>query len=322
MFRLFQNSSRNRRRDAGYRLFAETGEGALVPRTRRPWWFKPLLSMALLATLWFGGNLVWQTARDRWLNQIDALALRQLIVTRDGVLTEEEIRRLAGVQPGRNVLTIDLYVLRQRLLRHPRIEEATVRLEFPDTLRIGVRERVPVARVLLPSAGDVQGYFLLDDTGHVLIPFERGHAPVEIVEAEAALPLLNGMTAVTFSAGQTVMDQRVLAALKLIAGFDASAMAGVTELLSVDIASPGVLVVLSNQGARVTLAGEDFDRQLREWRAVHEQAIARGHAIGTLDLSVRGNAPLKWIEASAAPASAPDPIPKTVRPNRKPTRHV
>ena len=321
MFNLFKPASRNRRRDAGFRLFAETGEGA-APRTRRPWWFKPLLFTVLLTALWFGCSLGWEVARDRWLNRVEALALRQLIVTRDGVLTEDEIRRLAGVQTGRNVLTIDLYSLRERLLRHPRIAEATVRLEFPDTLRIGIRERVPVARVLLPVAGDVQAYFLLDDTGHVLIPFERNRAPTEIVEAEAALPLLNGMSSVTFSAGQTVMEPRVLAALKLIAGFDASAMAGITELLSVDIAMPGVLVVLSNQGARVTLAGEDFERQLREWRAVHERALALGRTIGTLDLSVRGNAPLKWIEASASPAGTPDSAPKTVRPKRKITRHV
>lgn len=321
MFGLFGSTSRNRRRDAGFRLFAATGDDTgAASRTRRPWWFKPLLGLLLLAGLGYGANLGWELARDQWLNRIEALALRQVIITRDSVLTEEEIRRLAGVQPGRNVLTIDLYTLRERLLRHPRIAEATVRLEFPDTLRIGVRERVPVARVLLPVAGDIQAYFLLDDTGHVVIPFERSHAPSEIIEAEAALPLLSGMKSATFSEGQTVQEPRVLAALKLISGFDASAMAGVTELLSVDITTPGVLVVLSNQGARVTLGGEDFERQLREWRAVHERALALGRNIGTLDLSVRGNAPLKWIEASAAPA--PDSAPKTVRPKRKSIRHV
>lgn len=320
MYNPFQSPSRNRRRAGGFRLFAATG-GADSPRPRRAWWLRPGLFLLLLAAAGWGGNFAFRFALDHWLYQIDSLALSQVIVTRDGVLTEDEIRRLAGVQSHRNVLTLDTYALRQRLRRHPRVEDATVRLELlPNTLRLAVRERVPVARVLLPPAADAQGCFLLDESGHVLLPFERGHAPNEIIEAEAALPLLNGLPAITFAAGQAVTDAHVLAALKLVAGFDSSPMAGVTEPISVDVSAPGVLVVLSTQGARVTLAGEDFDRQLREWRAVHDRSVALGRAIGTLDLSVRGNSPLKWLEAGTVPAG--EAIPKPVRSKRKSTRHV
>ena len=320
MFNPFRHSPRNRRRDAGFTLFAETGEGA-APRRRRAWWVSPSIFVLLLATLVVGGGLVAQLAKERWLHRVEALALKRVLVARDGVLTEAEIRRLAGVQPGRNVLTIDLYALRQRLLRHPRIEDATVQLDFPDALRLDVRERVPVARVLLPTVGGVQAFYLLDDTGHVLLPFERGRAPEDIIAAEAALPLLTGLKTAAFSAGQALADEQALAALRLVAGFDSSAVAGVTELVSVDTAVPGVLTVLSTQGAQVTLTPDDLDQQLRGWRAVHDRAAALGRAIGTLDLSVRGNPPLKWLEAAAA--SVADPSPKPVRPKRKPARrHV
>lgn len=315
MVNVFKDQPRNRRRGGGFRLAADTGVGAAA-RRRYPWWFRALFTLGLLAALWFGGGQAIRLTREHWLYHIEALALRQIVVTRDGVLTAEEIRRLAGIRTGRNVLTLDLFALQQRLLRHPRIETASVYLEYPDTLRIGIRERVPVARVLLPSVGDAQGFYLLDETAHVLMPFEKGFAPADIIAAELALPLLNGTTAT----GQSLTNPQVLAALQLLAGFDASAMAGITEPLSVDVSAPAVLTVLSAQGARVTLACEDFDRQLREWRAVHDRSLGLGRVIGTLDLSVRGNSPLKWLEASAT--SSPSPAPQPVRPKRKSTRHV
>ena len=316
---LFQRSRRNRRRDAGFTLFAETGADA-TSRARRGG-MGSLLRTTLLAGVLLGvTGLVFGLARDHWLYRIDSLALKRIPVSRDGVLTDEEIRRLAGVQPGRNVLTIDLFSLRQRLLRHPRIDEATVRIEFPDTLRISVRERTPVARILLPPVGGLQAFYLLDETGHVLMPFEEGHAPREVIETEASLPMLIHVAIAGFSAGQAVADPQVLAALRFLGGFDASAMAGVSDVVSVDVGVPGVLGVLSNFGARITLAPDDFDRQLAEWRAIHDRAAGMGRLIGTLDLSVRSNPPLKWLEAVAP---VPEPIPKTLRLKRKPLRrHV
>ena len=314
---LFQRSRRNRRRDAGFTLFAETGgDGASRPRRGGVAGLlrTAVLAGVLLAVTW----VVFGLARDHWLYRIDSLALKRIPVSRDGVLTDEEIRRLAGVQPGRNVLTIDLFSLRQRLLRHPRIDEATVRIEFPDTLRISVRERTPVARILLPPVGGLQAFYLLDETGHVLMPFEEGHAPREVIET--ALPMLVHVAIAGFSAGQAVADPQILAALRFLGGFEASAMAGVSDIVSVDVGVPGVLGVLSNLGARITLAPDDFDRQLAEWRAIHDRATGLGRLIGTLDLSVRSNPPLKWLEALAP---VPESIPKTLRPKRKPLRrHV
>ncbi len=315
----FQRSRRNRRRDEGFTLFTETGsEGG--SRSRRGGirgFLRTAVLLAVLAALAVG---VADLAREHWLNHIESLGLKRIPVQRDGVLTEGEIRRLAGVSLGRNILTIDLFALRQRLRRHPRIEDATTRIEVPDTLSIVVHERTPVARVLLPPVGGVQAFYLLDETGHVLMPFDEGHAPKEVIEAEAGLPMVTHGSLAGFTSGQAVSDPLLLAALRFLATFDSTSMAGVSEVVSVDVGTPGVLGVLSNYGARVTLAPDDFERQMGEWRAVQDRAAGMNRLIGTLDLSVRSNPPLKWLEASAP---ALDTLPKTVRPKRKPLRrHV
>lgn len=315
----FQRSRRNRRRDESFTLFTETGSGG-DSRPRRGGirgFLRTVVLLAVLAALVVG---VTDLAREHWLNHIESLGLKRISVQRDGVLTEEEIRRLAGVSLGRNILTIDLFALRQRLRRHPRIEDATTRIEAPDMLSIVVHERTPVAKVLLPPVGGVQAFYLLDESGHVLMPFEEGHAPKEVIEAEAGLPMIIHGSLTGFASGQAVSDALLLAALRFLATFDSTSMAGVSEVVSVDVGTPGVLGVLSNYGARVTLAPDDFERQMAEWRAVQDRAAGMNRLIGTLDLSVRSNPPLKWLEA-AAPAL--DTLPKTVRPKRKPLRrHV
>lgn len=316
---LFQQSRRNRRRDESFSFFAETDESS-GSRPRRRGMGGVVRSLVLFAILSVIAIGLVHAAREYWLYRIESLALKRIPVQRDGVLTEDEIRRLAGVKLGRNILTIDLFALRQRLARHPRIEDATARLEFPDTLTLSIRERTPIARVLLPPVGGVQAFYLLSESGHVLMPFEDGHAPREVIEAEANLPMITHVTLKDFSSGQAVKDELVLAALRLLASFDSSPMAGITDVVSVDVGVPSELTVLSNYGARVTFSTSDFERQLAEWRTVHDRALGLKRLIGSLDLSVRANPPLKWLEASVPPAEI---LPKTLRTKRKPLRrHV
>ena len=294
----------------------------VVPvRRRRPWWFRPLMWVVCASTIWVGGTFLVAQAREHWLYHLEQLSLKRIPVIRDGVLTDEEIRRIAGVTPGRNVLTIDLCQVRRRLLHHPRLAEARVQLEFPDQLTLEIRERIPIARVVLPAVGGVEAFYLLDEEGHVILPFQPGRAPADVIESEASLPLLTRVPVEAFNVGSTVDDERVRAALRLLTWFESSDLAGQTEVISLDVGQPGSLLALTSQGAQITFGLEDFDRQLRDWRTVQERANALNKVIGYLDLSVRQNAPLKWQGSNAPPAKVT--LPKTVKPKRKPVhRHV
>ena len=60
-------------------------------------------------------------------------------------LTEEEILSIAGISMGDSLFNVDVRRARERLLAHPRIEQATVRRRLPATIHVEVVERVPVA---------------------------------------------------------------------------------------------------------------------------------------------------------------------------------
>ena len=163
----------------------------------------------------------------------------------------------------------------------------------------------------------------MDDVGHVLLPLPRDKGPAETLEAEAALPLLTGAQTVPFAVNASVTDPQIRGALRFLAAFEGSVMAGLTDLLSVEVGRSGELEVLTSLGSRITFALRDadpqFEQQLQAWTAVHQDAASRGRLIGTLDLSVTNNAPLRWLDTAGAPPETP----RVAKPKRKPVRrHV
>ena len=100
---------------------------------------------------------------DRWVYATPAFALRDFVVTTDGILSRTEIEQTAGVRPGQNVLALDLPTLRDRLAAHPRIASISLERRLPGSLRIDIRERTPVARISVLQLSDVCVTYLLDE---------------------------------------------------------------------------------------------------------------------------------------------------------------
>ena len=76
-------------------------------------------------------------------------------------LTEENILEQAAVSTGKNILSINLYSVRKRLLAHPDIEAADVERKLPNGLIIRITEHQPLAVI------DLGRKFLLDVNGKI-----------------------------------------------------------------------------------------------------------------------------------------------------------
>ena len=327
MFNPFKSSDA-RRREPEFRLEAKLRSAANTQRRRAGLRLLPWLGLAAL--LVFATLALLGIARHQWLYRVPAFALQAIEIRRDGALSESEILATAGVRRGMNTLALDLPSIQARLHRHPRIERAELRRELPGTLRLVIHERFPVARVR-PSnsttnnaAFQLDSYYLLDDTGFTLMPFRPGQASPETLEAEAALPVVVGAVTTNFVPGRPITHENTLSALRLLGAFELSTMAGLTDILTLDVSQPGDLVAVTSTGSRITFGRRDFDPnfsvQLRRWHAVHQDSLRQNRIIGSLDVSVYNNAPLRWLEEGQIPPAAPtNPKPKRVKP---PRRHV
>lgn len=256
-----------------------------------------------LYLLWRAGD--W--ALDQFVFQNDTFAIHELDIQTDGSIPVEQLRKWAGVSPGDNLLALDLNRVKGDLELSPMIQSVAVERVLPRALKISVVEREPIAQVkmlqLRPGGGLGLVSYYLDESGHVIQPTPARGTP--LAQGTDGLPVLSGVSASELNPGRPITSPRIGAALRLIAGFENSPMAGLVDLKSVDVSGTDVLQVTTGQGNQITFALDRLEEQLRYWRLVFDHGKKIGKAIRTLDLSVTNNAPVLWLDASAAPPPVP-----------------
>jgi cell division protein FtsQ len=114
-----------------------------------------VLAVALLAVV--GAWTAWQRvfASDR-------LRVGRLEVRGSHFLSEGEVRELIGPAVGESILALDIDALKARLRASPWVADATVVRALPDTVRVEIRERVPLA------LAELDRLYLMDEDGGLI----------------------------------------------------------------------------------------------------------------------------------------------------------
>lgn len=272
-----------------------------------------------LYVIWRAGEWMLRTL----VYENRAYAIEHLDVQTDGILPLERLHQWTGVKTGENLLALNLYRVQRDLELMPLVRQASVQRVPPNTLRVRVSERVPIAEVKLPQLRADAGSpnwvsYYLDETGCVIHLTGAWNAVLAASLTNPPLPQLVGIEGTELRPGRLLASSPALAALRLLAAFEDSPMFGLVELQSVDVSGTSVLEVTTEQGSRVTFGLERLDDQLHRWRWVHDHGQRQGKAIQRLDLSVTNNAPVVFSDVGAAPV----PPPKTVKSSRNRKRHV
>jgi cell division protein FtsQ len=92
----------------------------------------------------------------------ERLRVGRLEVTGSHFLSEGEVRELIGPAVGENILALDIEALKARLRASPWVADATVTRALPDTLRVEIHERVPLA------LAELDRLYLMDEDGGLI----------------------------------------------------------------------------------------------------------------------------------------------------------
>ncbi len=281
------------------------------------------ISLGVVFATVFGLYLVYRSgewALSRWVYENKAFAIQELDVQTDGIIPVDQLRRWAGVKPGENLLALDLSRVKRDLELVPLVQSVSVERILPHTLRVRVTEREPIAQVNVPQprpdGGLELAVYQLDAEGWVMLPLDPRDRATSPSQLNNSLPLISGINANVLQPGRRLTAPQIQAALQFLVAFGQSPMAGLVDLRRVEVSSPEVLVVTTGQGSQVTFALTDFEQQLRRWHTIFDLGQKTGSTIGTLDLAVSNNIPLRWLEASAIPPVVPKP-PKPLRSRKK-----
>jgi len=92
----------------------------------------------------------------------DRLRVGMLEVRGSHFLSEGEVRELASPAVGENILALDIDGLKGRLRASPWVADATVTRALPDTVRVEIHERVPLA------LAELERLYLMDENGGLI----------------------------------------------------------------------------------------------------------------------------------------------------------
>src|SRR5215467_1003329 len=201
---------------------------------------KRLRGKRLLARAWFLGKvflgcaccmgLVWGlTLVYPLVLEAEYFRVRTIDITGLTTLTREEVLYLLGLTEETTLWQLDLPRMGTRLTHHPYIKSVVLRREFPQTLRVTVRERSPY---LVVSSRDQR--MLVDEEGVVLrafVPEQDPKVPQVILPQPQAL-----------EPGMRLRQQEVQWAVELLQTYQASPLAETLRLASITVQPSGLSV--------------------------------------------------------------------------------
>jgi cell division protein FtsQ len=233
------------------------------------------------------GSLAWIGLQlDAWAAGSPHFALRTVNVQGLHRATEKELLRLAGIAPGTNLWSLDPSAVAQTMAAHPWVRTVEVTRSLPDTLRLRVEERTPVA---LASLGDL---YVVDADG---APFKRV-SPSESLD----LPLLTGLSREQAEKDPAGTAARLREALGVVDVYQRTFER--PRLSEVQLGDADFDLITAD-GVRVVLGRDDLDGQLRRLQRIRDELQHRGLAAAAIHLENRVRP--GWVAVQVKSASAP-----------------
>ena len=189
-----------------------------------------------------------------------------------------QVRHVFAQDFGRSLYLVPVQARREQLLAIDWVQDAAVSKIWPDTLRVSIHEREPVAFVrLAPVRGDdgAAKLALIDRYGHILRPR---------VAAKFTLPVISGLRENESIEGRRARVMRATALLQEIGPLGA-------QVSEVDASDVNNLVVAEHVGHEVVnlmLGDENYADRLKNFLANYNEIREKRQDAKTLDLRVDG----------------------------------
>ncbi len=267
--------------------------------------------IAIVCTSLWGGYelfLLWQHDPVTLKAPVKNSPVREIVLQSDGPLDHAWVSRTLDLPKGIDMMELDLYALRERLLAHGQVRTAVLARKFPDKLSVVLEERMPVARVRVPSLdGSLTDYFVARD-GFVFsgINFTADRTDL--------LPYLDGLklkrTAKGFSPVEGMETVSDLLGTARINAFELYSRWRIVSLAR--LAVDGVIVVRSTDVPEITFGTrDDFLKQLAQLDLIIDRTRAQpdGRTLASVNLSVGLSAngilvPVVYAQPEPTPATA------------------
>lgn len=160
-----------------------------------------LFKSTFLALMVVGMSLMFIFIHDV-LTQCDYFKAESITVTGGQRLTPDQILETADIAEGVNLVSLNLKMIRKRLLTHPWIAEADIRRTFPGSIAIRIREQEPMAVL------DFGKQFLINSRGVI---FKEAQAAEMI-----GMPVMSGIEYFDWKTPETPETEVCVSVLEIL----------------------------------------------------------------------------------------------------------
>jgi hypothetical protein len=259
------------------------------------------MGRAVVAVEITGGCLV--AAYLVWSAYANVMASERLKVDHVDVrgsrfLSEGEVRELLGPAVGENILGLDIDSLKGRLRASPWVADATVVRTLPDTLRVDIRERQPLA------LAELERLYLMDGDGTLIDLYGPRTSGFD-------LPIVRGLVAASAEERRT-RAERAGELLRDLGELGA-------EVSEVEVERSGDLkVVLRGRGELLRMGPPPYRERLLTFLGLREELARRCPDAEWYDLRFRDRIVVKGRTPPPPPPAPRPPAPAAVAPARDP----
>jgi cell division protein FtsQ len=226
-------------------------------------------------------------------------------------LTRPELLSVFGSDIGHNLFFVPLAARRAQLEQIPWVENATVMRVLPNQIRVAVKERTPIAFVL------VHGQVELADAAGVILDM----TPQQMAAKHYAFPVVSGINPAD---PLSVRTARMHLYQKFLADLDSGGENVSARLSEINLSDPeDVRATLPVAGSEILLyfGQEDFLARWRNYESHIAQWRQQYPRLASVDLRYAHEVVLKMApDPSAKPAPKPVPLPPPAA--HKPVKHA
>jgi len=257
-----------------------------------------VVAVGLSISIYCLGKSALSTVLDKLVYKNDFFTLRTLDIVTIGGISRDKVLEVIDIHEQiDNVMALDLNVIKQKLESVSTVSDVSVERVIPDTIRVQVSTRIPIAHCNLPEIDLVTSQVTsreiryLDEEGYVLVPSELFS---EQNTDYSDLPLITGFSEMGLLKNHYVANEEVMQAIEFIKLYHRSFMSEDDDISSVDTSESGFLKVRTLQGITVILSATDLQQEISRWKSIYDYAKEQKKEIATINLSVTNNIPVVW----------------------------
>ena len=220
-----------------------------------------------------GVALVWGVLFFTWraLGSATYFRVKTIDVSSSKRLSRDEILAMAGVEPGRDLLKMNLKRMGEQISQNPWVETVRIRRYYPDGLSIAIVEREPLAVV------NMGFFYYLDKKGAVFKVLNQGD--------RLDFPVITGFSEEDLSSdpvGSKEALQNTCELLKILREKGAFILADVSEIHYDK--GYGFTLFTASGGLPVKIGAADFSSKIERFAKVYQELMAQKANLHYIDL--------------------------------------